>query len=298
MRRAIADLGKWLGGRTSFLLNQCFGGRAENSFGILMYHRISSYSSVHLRPTWNVSPIQFFTQVRGLLDQGYSIWPLRKVISQVVKGKPISKKIAVITFDDGYENVYLNAFPVLKSLNIPATIFVVTSCIGSGKPFSFDAWGHIYEKKVHAEAWQPLTWEQCIEMEQSGLVEIGSHAHTHRNFSKDPEGFEWDITTSLTVLRQKLGERAYSFAFPYGGVTLGFVNNELIEKVKQSGLICGLSTEIGPAKSVCSPFGWPRLEVVNSDTGATLKAKIEGWYNWMTPLREIFRVVSPSAIIE
>jgi len=39
------------------------------------------------------------------------------------------KKTLAITFDDGYENNYTNAFPVLKKYNIPATIFVVADCI-------------------------------------------------------------------------------------------------------------------------------------------------------------------------
>ena len=49
----------------------------------------------------------------------------------------------IVSFDDGYDDNYLNAFPVLRSLEIPATIFVSTGYIGSGKPFWFDLVAHI-----------------------------------------------------------------------------------------------------------------------------------------------------------
>jgi peptidoglycan/xylan/chitin deacetylase (PgdA/CDA1 family) len=285
----VATAGKWIGGRVAFLLDAALGSRAGQSFGILLYHRIAPVHDGVRPPTMNVTPGRFREQLEGLLRCGYQFRPLREVVDGALKGEPPPPKTAVVTFDDGYQNIYLDAWPVLRELGVPATLFVVTGCLDSPEPFPFDPWGRHHHRQVPAAAWQPLTWEQCAEMERSGVIEIGSHTHTHRDLRRRPEQFASDLETSLALLAQRLGPGPRTFSFPFGGVRSGFAGPELTEQAKASGVICSLTTEIGLVELGASPFSWGRLEVIDQDTSSIVKAKLEGWYNWMGAAREVFR---------
>lgn len=96
-----------------------------------MYHRVTDPVPGKPTPTWNVTPERFQEQIGGLLKRGYEPWPLRYALDHHRKGLPIPRKAFVITFDDGYANVYQHAFPVLKRLKAPATIFLATAYLDS-----------------------------------------------------------------------------------------------------------------------------------------------------------------------
>src|SRR6266436_5523792 len=100
--------------------------QANGWSGILMYHRITKQPRGMLSPTWNVTPKKFEEQLSGLLASGFRAIGLRDLLEAVRRGESIPHRRFVVTFDDGYENVYLVAWPILKKLQIPATIFLTT----------------------------------------------------------------------------------------------------------------------------------------------------------------------------
>lgn len=291
LRAAITGGIKFAGGQISAGLHRLFGSRAGNRFGILMYHRIAPVPEGFCKPTRNVTPDRFAKQMEGLVAAGYRAWPLDKVVEACVAGRSLPAKMFVITFDDGFRNVYLNAWPVLKRLGLPATIFMAAAYTGSGKPFPFDRWGCAAQNHISSLAWAPLSWEECREMESSGLIQIGSHTHTHQDFRGNPEEFRQDLFNSIAAFRSHLGDGKYPFAFPFGGRQQGFFNKSLLKIVEEADLICALTTEIGLVSPISSPFGWGRFEAVDSDTPASLEAKLQGWYDWMGSLREGWRVI-------
>jgi hypothetical protein len=61
-------------------------------------------------------------------------------------------------------------------------------------------------------------------------------------------------------------------------------------RARAAGVTCALTTDTGLTAPGSSPFGWGGFEVTEEDTGPTIVAKLEGWYNWMGPLRELYRV--------
>jgi peptidoglycan/xylan/chitin deacetylase (PgdA/CDA1 family) len=293
VRRAAVALGKRAGARFSVGLHKLFGSRAKNAFGILMCHRVTDVRGGVPEPTWNVTPARFREQMRGLLARGYRITSLRTAIQHVRDGQPIPPNTAVVTFDDGYRNLYEHAWPVLRELGVPATIFAVTAFVDSTDPFPFDRWGVPHRGQTPPVDWQPLTWAQCREMERSGLVEIGSHTHTHVDFRGNATALREDLATSLATLRERLGRNDFTFSFAYGGRRLGYASEALLRAAKESGALCALTTETELATPKSSPFGWGRLEVVQSDTADTIAAKLEGWYNWMGRARDLFRAFTP-----
>src|SRR5919204_3054383 len=187
MRSNLARLGKRAGAQLSVALHKLFGSRARHALGILMYHRVTDVRCGVPVPDWNVTPERFRDQLHGLVARGYRVWPLRTAIERARAGTGIPPKTAIVTFDDGYRNVYEHAWPVLKQPDVHATVFVATAFLDSPDPFPFDRWGVPHRQKTPAVDWLPLTWEQCAEMERSGLVEIGSHTHRHVDFRGNAE---------------------------------------------------------------------------------------------------------------
>jgi peptidoglycan/xylan/chitin deacetylase (PgdA/CDA1 family) len=199
----------------------------------------------------------------------------------------------VVTFDDGFANVYEHAWPILADLGVPATVFIVTAYIGSGEPFPFDTWGRKRCSSAPATTWRPLNWSECKEMQDSGVVEIGSHTHTHADFRGKPDEFERDLSRSLDALARRLGSDARPFAFPFGDVRKGFAGADLAQAARRTAVTCGLTTEIELADPRHDPFTWGRVEAVESDSASTCAAKLTGWYNWMGTTRSVFQRVAP-----
>ena len=111
------------------------------------------------------------------------------------------------------------------------------------------------------------------EMLDEGLIEIGSHTHTHGDFRGRPDAFRRDLQTSLDVLRDKLGVEGVTFAFPYG-----FYGPQMGAIVRELGACCALTTERRLVASQSDPFDWGRIFVAGNDTPGSLALKLHGWY--------------------
>jgi len=268
--------------------NTVLGPRKQNAFGILMYHRVVPPPRGLARPTYNVPPGRFEAQLRGLLRRGFEPWPLRKVLEFHRRGQPIPRRAFVVTFDDGFDNVYQFAWPVLERLNVPATLFLTTAYLDSPDPFPMDNWELAGSASVPTVCWRPLTTEHCREMQASGLIELAAHTHTHQDFRGRPEIFAGDLDRCLAELRRCFGLEDATFAFPYGEKKPGFSSPELVAVAKRVGVLCGLTTEGELVRPWDDCFGWGRLMPEDFDTGASLAAKLGGWYN---PWRRIGRLV-------
>jgi glycosyltransferase involved in cell wall biosynthesis/peptidoglycan/xylan/chitin deacetylase (PgdA/CDA1 family) len=261
-------------------LNGAYGDRADMGFGILMYHRICDPVSRVPEPTINVPGHQFRRQLLGLLQRGFVFWPLRKLIYWHHHQRPIPPYVSAITFDDGFASVYHDAWPVLREFNLPATVFLNTAYLDCSGPMPFDDWGAAYREKVPAKAYSPLAVQQCLEMAETGLVEFGSHTHTHEDFRNRARDLERDLETSLRRLETIFQSSDFTFAFPYGIPKLGYTDPELVNVVKKCGFACALSTDPVVNRPESTPYSWGRYNVFPWDSPATLEAKLKGCYSW------------------
>lgn len=244
------------------------GPATRNAAGIVTYHRVAE--DVGLDPAMlNVTPKQFRRQIAGLLKLGYRPLPLRSLIEAGQQQQAFSPRTFSIVFDDGYSDVYRHAWPVLRELNVPATIFLATRYLDSDERFPFDDWS----QDTSATA-RPLSTIECREMLASGVMEIGSHTHSHQDFRNRPADFRRDVQQSLDVLRERFGIEAPAFSFPYG-----FTSLELAEAVRDLGLTCGLTADCQLLTAQSDPFSWGRFGAIESDTARSLAAKLDGWYS-------------------
>lgn len=143
-----------------------------------------------------VSVRTFDRQMAFLKRHHYNVVPLEAVPAYIVGAQKVPARTLSITFDDGYEDNYTYAFPILKKYGIPATVFVIVEDIG--KP-----------------GW--LSWDEILEMQRSGLVSFGSHTLTHPFLAaSSPEVQRKEIYDSKKLLEERLGVAVNSFAYPMG----------------------------------------------------------------------------------
>jgi peptidoglycan/xylan/chitin deacetylase (PgdA/CDA1 family) len=251
-----------------------FGNRNEEAFGILMYHRIARCERNVPAPTWNVTPDNFRRQMQGLLDCGYRPWPLGQTLKWHRRGETLPPKTFIVTFDDGYENFYTAARPILKELGIPATVFLVTGFFGRARPLPFEDWPAAGSDSVPPSAWRPLTRRQCDEMLTEGSVEIGCHTHAHEDYRGRADDFYRDLETSLSSLRKWFGIENPPFAYPYG-----FADEGMDSIVRSCGVQCALTTIKRPVEPADDVFRWGRFPAENDDSANLLSAKMSGWYS-------------------
>src|SRR5262249_13777180 len=155
-------------------------------------------------------------------------------------GKRLPRRSVAVTFDDGFANNFTHAGPILHGLGVPATVFMTTAFLDSGEPFPFDCWGLEHQGRVPADAYRPLTTDECRRLARSGLVELGAHTHTHQDFRGRPEAFREDLRESVRVIRERFGVREVSFAFPFGRRRSGHSGDDLVREARRAGVTCSL----------------------------------------------------------
>ena len=175
---------------------------------VLCYHRIGiPPPGSGLKSLW-VSPEKFRSQIKYLADNGYKTLLFSEVSAAAASRAGLPEKAVLITFDDGYENNYTEAWPVLREFGAKGNIFVVFNTVGKANLWHNPA----------TEPWINMaTPEMLDEMQKSGLVEIGSHAMSHTRLdSLEPENAAWEIRESKKQLEKLLGVKICAFAYPYG----------------------------------------------------------------------------------
>lgn len=274
-RQATYSGGLWAGA----VLGELLGSQGRDEFGVLMYHRVANETPSLSFPTWNVRPKTFRNQIEGLLRRGFQPLSLSRVFELREKREKLPAKCFVVTFDDVFECVYSNAFPILRELNVPATLFLATAYLDSSDPLPFDDWDAKGDARAPQDHWRAIRVEQCHVMQSSGLIEFGAHSHTHVDFRGRMEELRSDLRTCLQRLHELFGAGPRSFAFPYGTRETGFAGPPLSPVVREEGLLCAFSTEWERAALQGDPFEWGRFLVEEIDTSATLAGKLTGWYS-------------------
>jgi peptidoglycan/xylan/chitin deacetylase (PgdA/CDA1 family) len=269
----LRDCAIWGASRAALALHSIFRRNRIAGFGILMYHRVARRTPGLPGPTYSVTPEQLRRQLAGLIDRGYEPWPLARMLEVQRAGRPTPKNVFVVTFDDGYENNLTAGLPVLRELNVPATVFLATAYLDRAEPFPSDDWQLAGSASVPAEAWRPLSTRQCDDLLASGLIELGAHTHTHGFFAGREEAFRKDLALCLDVLRERFGICNPPFAFPFGITT-----PTLVQVARELGVSCALTTRFACNAAGSDRFDWGRFNVASDDSAAILAAKLAGWY--------------------
>ena len=106
--------------------------RREPAGRIFCYHRVNDDHD----PFFPSMPVEIFERQLRFVTQRYKVVSLTDLIAHLDSGSP--ETVVAVTFDDGYQDNYRNAFPILQRYGVPATIFLTTGCIDSGEPLWFE----------------------------------------------------------------------------------------------------------------------------------------------------------------
>lgn len=146
--------------------------------------------------------------MRCVHDSGIKVLPLGDVVRCINTKKPLPEKALALTFDDGFENFYDEAYPVLKEFGYPATVFLVTDFCGRDNQWPSQPAG-IPQLSL-------LNWEQIRQMSKDS-IEFGSHTMSHPDLSTLPlQEAENEIIGSKQAIKQHVKNEVFSFAYPYG----------------------------------------------------------------------------------
>ena len=160
------------------------------------------YHSIMDNHDKSVSINSFELQMKLMRKMGY------QTINFSDLNKNITKKKFIITFDDGYENLITNAFPILKKLEFSATCFVVTNMLNK-----YNVWD---ENRSDYKKMKLMNIDQIYEWVSNGF-EIGSHTKDHLDLtSLDINKKKEQIIDSKNFINQSLGIKITSFAYPFG----------------------------------------------------------------------------------
>src|SRR5690625_5011153 len=178
-----------------------FGSRRPGQgMTLLTYHRVGGGSADEL----DLDATTFAAQVEAL--SRHDVVSL-DAAAQMLDDDAVRAGAVVVTFDDGFADMYEHAWPRLAERRLPFTLYLATAYIGGDLRWE----GSTAQSALGAA----LTWDQIGEMADSGLCTIGNHTHRHVVPTRlTPD----ELDACNDAIEQRLGVRPRHFAYPWGRV--------------------------------------------------------------------------------
>jgi len=166
---------------------------------VLCYHDIT--------PTplskYSRTPEQLRRDFQVLRDHGFEVIGLEEAIKAGQKKNPLTGRFVVLTFDDATRGQYRYARPLLKRFGYPASFFVPTAMVESGRPVSRGQTG-------------VMTWPDLRTLVREGF-QIASHGHTHRDLSRlSASRLRGEVQKSFALLKKRLNVETADLCLPFG----------------------------------------------------------------------------------
>ena len=224
----------------------------QYSVPILMYH---SFGKASQRDLLSVSSEHFEMQMSYLKKNRYHVISFDEFVDGFKTGKKFPHNTVVITIDDGYQNNYTIAYPILKKYNFPATIFLITNLMDKNDAF--------------------LTWDEIREMLKNGIT-FGGHTKSHFYLpAVDNKNTLWDeIMGSKKMIEDHIGAPVKYFAYPFGGFT-----DEIEKFVEEAGYRAATATNRGyDILNQRNLYELDRVSVRNWKAGGTFQNAVSGYY--------------------
>ncbi|MBU2571546.1 MAG: polysaccharide deacetylase family protein [Gammaproteobacteria bacterium] len=231
----------------------------SNRFLILMYHMISEPLSKD-EDKYACPPSLFDKHMASLRSSGFIPVSLEAIEQHLKHQSPLPEKAVAVTLDDGFEDNFTNALPILVKHRIPATVFLATGSIDG-----YNQW----MTRRNFPSRKMLNWQQVTAMDQEGIA-FGAHTVTHCKLPElDKETVSYEISASKQQIEDRLGKPCRHFAYPYGLFTTDSRN-----AVENAGFSLACSTRSGFNTRHKDPFLLHRIEVYGNDACWKLKQKM------------------------
>ncbi|PKO23602.1 MAG: hypothetical protein CVU38_03180 [Chloroflexi bacterium HGW-Chloroflexi-1] len=215
---------------------------------ILMYHYVSEppQDADDIRQDLSVPPERFDDHLRYLSDAGYHVITLDDLLYALTQGRALPDKPIILTFDDGYEDNYLNAFPLLQKYGMVGEFFIMTDV-------------------VNAKTAGYMTWAQIEEMARVGQ-RFGSHSRDHPDlWGKSVDYLVWQALGGMEAIQEHLGYHPRWISYPSGSY-----DAQVIAVYKSANYWGGLTTHQGATHTPGDIFELTRVRVRGSHTAQDL----------------------------
>lgn len=205
---------------------------------ILTYHYIGNNPNPadKVRDNLEVTPNKFEEEMSYLAKSGYNTITFDTLYAGLHGQASLPGKPIILTFDDGYIDFYVNAYPILRRYGLHAVSFIPTGLMGQG---------------------YYMSWAQIKEINATGLVSFQAHSITHPNLtSLTNDQLKYQIFESKRILEAQLGKKVNTFAYPYGAS-----DGRVWQAVKDAGFIGAVGTWGGVVESEGTIYDMPRIKI-------------------------------------
>ncbi|MBE6073388.1 MAG: polysaccharide deacetylase family protein [Selenomonas ruminantium] len=202
---------------------------------VLNYHKVdNTFISLAVRPD------DFEAQMKYLSDNGYHTISPDELYDSLAGTGELPENPVLITFDDGYEDNYTNAYPILKKYGFKATIFVITSFLGKDKNY--------------------MTWDQARELDANG-ISIESHTVDHKSMTDlTDEQLRMELVESKKKAEKELGHPVEYMAYPTGTYNL-----HIAEMVKEAGYKAAFTIKYGNVDKASNIYALERVPIFHTE---------------------------------
>ena len=239
------------------------------SLPVLTFHAIDERSSII-----SFSPQQFRRGIARLYESGYRTISLLEAVQCLSLRKPFPARSFVITFDDGYQSVFDEAFPVLQRYHMSGTVFLTVGERGALK--LADRLPPFGERSM-------LSWREIREM-QGGGMDFGAHTLTHPDLTRLPlERVKAEICDSKKIIEDVLNAPVNCFAYPYG------LYDRRSREIAQQRFDCACSDRLGLITLDSDPFRLERVDAYYLRTDRVFDMMFTKLFPWYIGARGVIR---------
>lgn len=195
---------------------------------VLMYHDFGYGNNPKV-----INAEVFEDQMAALAASEYDVITMEQFIDYTEGRLTLDKKSVLITFDDGYEDFYEIAYPILKKYNLTATNFIIVTYTQDPSPYANPhlTWDQMREMKSHGFSFYSHTYKHHLYLD----AEQKNAALVSRKEGETDEKYVGRVKSDLRyaneLLTKELGEQPNLLAFPYGRYS-----DELLEICKELGI--------------------------------------------------------------
>ncbi len=205
---------------------------------ILTYHYIGNNPNPadKTRDNLSVAPDIFEAQMKYLVQNGYNTISLDTLYAALKDNVTLPPKPIILTFDDGYIDFYVNAFPILRQYDLHATSFIPTGLMDQG---------------------YYLHWSQIKEMDSTGLISFQAHSVNHPNLvALSDDQLKYQLIESKKKLEAELGKPVNFMAYPFG-----ISDTRVWQTAQSAGYLGSVGTWFGEIESEGNLMDMPRVKI-------------------------------------
>lgn len=209
-----------------------------------MYHSIQNVPKTEIMRSLHVKPRAFALQMWMLKALGYRGCSVSEVAAAFNNNS--SEKLVGLTFDDGYENFYHNALPILRKFKFSATVYCVSDLIGKDNEWDRDA----------GISRNPLMNDEQISTCLQEGIELGCHSATHKSLTTPNCNLHQEITAAKTSLEKRFEINVSSFCYPYG-----HFNEQVVSATHEAGFNSATTMTRSRATALDNHLSLPRIPI-------------------------------------